>query len=750
MRLLAYILVTLTGWLGFISPAWAFTSAASAYPAVRAPHALALDPSLSDPAWQAGQLPEAAFADLTTRGPAPHATRVYLLYDDTNLYVGFKMEQRGTPLVASQATNDVGFGSDDFVGVGLDPGGSGAQVYFFEVTPRGVRYEQAAENVRYRPQWQAAATPTADGWNAVMILPLHVLRISSTRSDWRINFLRAVASSGEHYSWSFDGIMQDASTANGWPLFTDARFWPHLTGVRAKIAAASRPKTRLDVYGLSSSGGDRTEFVQANGAVLQQNPRVTGLDVSVPLTSTMNFVGTLAPDFSNVEIDQQTIAPQEFQRALLEYRPFFSQGAAFINPNSAPVGGILGAANVIFYSPGVGTFDYGGKVEGTFGDQSLGLLNFRGYDQTTGNEFDDTAFGYKHSVPDRTFMYWGDGVLAHHSVFGDDTTLEGGVAGRNLKTGLVWALDDAVETGTFLPGGIAHSTNGLIDFHKPNWETLLSYVDISPNYGPIDGFTTNSDIRGLTGFVNLLGATPGIKNFGLFAAGDRYTDESGAVHQADSGIFLNATFKDGISLNGAGPQVGLLRNYAIPAGPGCSGKIIGSTYYTGFPCYLDGRTDAFNLFFVPVGYRDGSPSPTDGSFAWGTFGRSPVDNGIQYVHLFTLTHSLPLTRMFSVGLEYDGTYERDLLSGVLESQWLRRVSLGINLSPDSNATLSFRSINGIGGFSPQQGHNIAAAFHKRFKNGNELYVNYGTPAAYTTLNRLIVKYLFHVGADAGT
>ena len=105
----------------------------------------------------------------------------------------------------------------------------------------------------------------------------------------------------------------------------------------------------------------------------------------------------------------------------------------------------------------------------------------------------------------------------------------------------------------------------------------------------------------------------------------------------------------------------------------------------------------------------------------------------------------------SLGLEYDGTYERPIAgSGSLDSQWLRRISLGYNLSPESSVTLAFRSINGLGGFATQVGSNFAVGFHDRFRGGNELYVDYGTPAASTTLHRLIIKYVFHAGADAGT
>ena len=64
-----------------------------------------------------------------------------MLYDDHFLYVGFKAAQNPRSIAASQTTNDVGFGIDDFVGIGIDTSGAGSQAYYFETTPRGVRYE---------------------------------------------------------------------------------------------------------------------------------------------------------------------------------------------------------------------------------------------------------------------------------------------------------------------------------------------------------------------------------------------------------------------------------------------------------------------------------------------------------------------------------------------------------------------------------------------------------------------------------
>ncbi|MGR4065697.1 MAG: hypothetical protein ACLQPV_09680 [Vulcanimicrobiaceae bacterium] len=747
-RPLVPIVLTFAAALSFTPPAAAAVNREFSFPVARAAHPLALDPSLADPAWQAGKVPNGPqpWEDVTTRGPAPHATTAYMLYDDHYLYVAFQAEQQGTPVVATQSTNDGGFGIDDFVGVALDPSGTGTQAYFFETTPRGIRYEQASENTRYRPHWQAAAAVNSatGSWSAVLIVPLDVLRIRpGAKQSWRVNFVRQVAAKAEHYSWAYDGIMQDAGAGN-WPVFTDARFWAQATGFDFDGKATVRPKPRLDVFGAASVGSDRHLFQQANGDFLPEPARPVGLDVSVPITQTINFVGTLHPDFSNVEIDQQTIAPQEFRRQVLEYRPFFAQGANYLEPvaNGANSGSVLAAPGLVFYSPDIGPFEDGGKVEGTFGNQSFAALTFHGYDVVTDNPFDDTAFGYQHALGDHSFLYWADGVLAHHGSQGDDTTIETGAAGRNNKSGFVWAVNHDFEDGSWVPQGSATSTNGFLDVHKPNYEVLGGYVDISPNYNPIDGYTANSDIRGLEGFANVTGSTHSIKNWNLFVGADRLMDDSGAIHQADTQIGFNAAFKDGFSIDGLGPNVGLLREYGIPAGPGCTGAIVGQSYFTGFPCYKDGVTNRFNLFAIPIGYGDGTPTPIDASTSWGPYGTN-------YQHLYSFTTTRPFGHKIVVGLEYDGSLQRAFSNGELNSQWLRRISLGYQATADSAFTVGLRDINGTGGFSTP-GINFSAGYAARLHGGDELYVNWGTPAANATLDRLIVKFVFHAGAESGT
>jgi hypothetical protein len=157
-----------------------------------------------------------------------------------------------------------------------------------------------------------------------------------------------------------------------------------------------------------------------------------------------------------------------------EYRPFFTQGANFLNPSAASFSSPTSPNNEVFYSPRIGPFDAGAKIEGAFGQQSFGLLGFRGFDETTGNKFNDIAYGYKHALADRTFEYWADGVMAHHSLAGDDTTTDVGLFGRNASSGFEWGDGQTFERGSWVPDThVAHSSNTFIDVNKPNYLAVV-------------------------------------------------------------------------------------------------------------------------------------------------------------------------------------------------------------------------------------------------------------------------------------
>ena len=286
----------------------------------------------------------------------------------------------------------------------------------------------------------------------------------------------------------------------------------------------------------------------------------------------------------------------------------------------------------------------------------------------------------------------------------------------------------------------------FVDRHKDDLEFNGGYLDVSPNYNPIDGYTSNSDIRGPQFYANATGATPAIKNYIVLFETDRFLDDSGAVHQADTQVFLNATFKNLFSFDGVGEAVGQLRSYGIPAGPGCSGPILYQSSFTGYPCYRDGVTQPFNLYQVPIGYRDGTPVTGRCKLSVGTV-RRQLRPSVYDRH--------EPARSPDASASGWNTTERTSAHSPMASSTRSgcgafRWATTSRMRAASASNFATSTASAASPHQTQIGNNLAVAFHQRFQTGNELYVNFGSPASGATLNRLIVKFVLHEGADEGT
>lgn len=113
---------------------------------------------------------------------------------------------------------------------------------------------------------------------------------------------------------------------------------------------------------------------------------------------------------------------------------------------------------------------------------------------------------------------------------------------------------------------------------------------------------------------------------------------------------------------------------------------------------------------------------------------------------YSTSASRPLGSRFSIATQFAGAYGRTISGGVRNSQWLRLISRGDNLGPESNVALELRSVTGsVNGLTTIPGVNFAVSYHDKFASGDDLFVAYGTPAAMQSLKRLIVKFILHEG-----
>ncbi len=701
----------------------------------------AQDAALTDPVWSTA-VRATGFANATQREPARNATTALLLYDDKNLYVGFIAEQKDAPLTTSQAVNDVGYGLDDEVTISIDPSGSNSRMYAFTSTPAGVRYEFSSESSRYQPPWKTVASVTSDGYRVMMTIPLADMRVGNGKTQkWRINFSRYIAAHNDLLTWAYDAGSTSYCSNNsyGTTIYCDSTRWPILTDI-ALSGVGKAPPPYADVYALGSAGGDRNVFETTPQNFTDQHERNFGLDATLPFTRSMAFVLALAPDFSNVETDQATIAPQEFAIQYTEYRPFFAQGSNYIS--SLPSIGVNGPSNQMFYSPSLGIVDDGFKVEGTAGQSAIGVLD------TKGDGFNDQAFGYSFQKPDGTLQFALQGVDANHPDV-TDRTLGIGSFYQNLHSGISAIVSYEQETGTLVSApSLGHQLLLGEITNYGLWQYGVLYRDVGPDFNPVDGYTANQDIRGPQAFAVYTGIAKqqsAIKFYRFSVVADRFVDRSGAARQVDTSESAAIELKNLLKLT-LSTDASELR-----------------TYSQAYPFYTGGTNFAFDTNQISLNYRDGTPSPTDAYYSFGPFAVAcaglpafplPCADAVNtYAAAYTQQYSLTTTRAFAHGLgvtlQYAGTLERPF-TGVSDAQFLRRLSLTRALGGDAQVALSLQDINGTGGFAAP-GTNLAVSYHKRFKNQSQLYFEYGSPASYHTLQRFILKYVYHIGAGgAGT
>lgn len=293
--------------------------------------------------------------DFAYRRHASEPTIVYLAEAGQAFYVAFDVHQRERRTV-DQNTNGAGVLNDDHVSLALFPEGTEGFVYIFRANPNGARDQSSSENSAYAPQWQAVGRKTPYGYVVTMRIPFDVMR-SGGSTKWRAQFLRVTVASGERDIWSYDPAMQ---------ADVDVNYVGTLNGMDAGKGSA-RPPARLQVYSLGemaapSLGGGTSRV---------------GADLSLPVTSTASFVATLHPDYSNVEIDQQSVAPQEFPRFYQEVRPFFTQIGSQFNGHFS-----CWNCPMTLYTPGIPEFGQRYAVEGTQGPATFAAFDAIGPQRT--------------------------------------------------------------------------------------------------------------------------------------------------------------------------------------------------------------------------------------------------------------------------------------------------------------------------------------------------------------------------------
>ena len=638
--------------------------------------------------------------DFTYRHPATEQTTVFVAQDSTALDVGFVVAQKES-LTEAQETNGPGVANDDNVTVYLFPQGAGGFAYSFSANPRGARYQTSTENTAYSPQWTATSKVTPTGYSVTMRIPFSLMRSAGSKV-WRAEFARTTVISGSTAIWAFTPGQRAVNDPSYAGTLRDVA--PHVQTAAAPV----RPQSRLQLYTL----GELTTHAQGG-----DTSRV-GADLSLPITPTASFVSTFHPDYSNVEVDQQTIAPNAYQRQFNEVRPFFTQLTQYYNF-------AIGCINCpqSLYTPIIPTFRDGYAIEGT-----QGALSFGSYD-TTGFDRNDEATALNYYVKGLSSKYALDfqqvGVdqPGFHDVV--DTFTTGYVSKRsNLFLYANGGQDRGTDVTSANLGNYYEVGTG---YASPITVASLSYQSVGAQYLPADGFVAQSDTAGLETTLTQnwnFSPTAFVHDITYSWYGTHFRAHTGELDQTTASHTFTFDFRDQLRLN-------------VFAG---SSDIL----------VTSGQLLPFNANGVYLGYKAATTTPTFVQHLNGDYYHGKLDS-------WTYLTTQPLKRDVHVTLETDENQYTTAYPGESSGrQWLERATLDWQLNRNASFDIGARRLIGPNlpvsfappDFTPLNAANLTVAFHF-LTSKNEFYAVYGDPNSLSTKPALFLKWIRYIGAEKG-
>ena len=420
-----------------------------------------IDGTIGDEEWK--DVPQfKGLVDQQDGKPVPRTGDFRLGYDAKFVYFAAKLDDPNPKkIVATEYRVNQPLDGNDTVSLQLDTFGTLNDANIFTMNASGGTSIYIAGGRAAKREWLGEilckGRITETGWEVEARIPWAIMRLPGKGPhEIRFNVERFCPSLSRFFSWVCTQGSQ-SQNAGRWQM-------PDLPGEAAKTIKFL-PYTFL--------GADRQIGVVSN----------SGVDIRTPVTDKIDFVGSVNPDFRNVEGAVLNLGFSYFERLAQESRPFFLEGKDYFFSS-------FDAA--AFTSQRIQRFDLGEKMVGKLDNSTdLGFLNTTSY----GSQ-DATVFKIKHTFQPREF--------AEAMIVSD---LEKGADNQTTflqyqKPQGDWTFfgqhgltkDQAAGYGQRLNVGEYYYRDGLnMDFE---------YIDISPNYFPRLGFAPRTGYRGFSGNWN--------------------------------------------------------------------------------------------------------------------------------------------------------------------------------------------------------------------------------------------------------
>lgn len=252
--------------------------------------------------------------------PAKYQTKVYMAFDDNNLYVGIRCEAAGNNFITPSLKRDYSAGGSDNVTLVIDSFDDYTNAFVFGLNPHGVRREALISNGgidygrswsdSWDNKWRGDAFMGEDFWTCEFVIPFKTLRYKKGADKWNLNVYRFDSQSNEITTWV--QIPRNQTLIN-LAFVGDMKFEQPLKKAGGGVALIPYVTSRMSQ---DFEAGEKASFGFNAGG-----------DAKIALTSSLNLDLTVNPDFSQVEVDRQVTNLDRFEIFFPERRQFFLENA---------------------------------------------------------------------------------------------------------------------------------------------------------------------------------------------------------------------------------------------------------------------------------------------------------------------------------------------------------------------------------------------------------------------------------------
>ena len=335
--------------------------------AQRVQHRVTLDGKLDEADWQQCQVSRQFLVCYPEQLKKPsYDTRVMVLYDSVNLYIGavcyFSGHKRD--LQVQSMKRDFGFTDNELLSIFIEPfQNPHLPMPGFYVSPYGTQtdimyYNTVAYDYNWDAVWSARTSINDSAWTVEIAIPFSSLRYPRDSTVWSINFDRNIRDKGEYTGWSPWPMAYDPSRIIYGGLLTDIH--PPRQDVNLRLQPYALVKTS------SIEGQSRVTKPAIGGEVKWAMRSGTVADI------------TVNTDFAQADVDKQVVNLTRSSVFFPEKRQFFKENANLFS---------VGEDNMLqpFFTRSIGlnpagsplTIDGGLRLVHQSEKQSAGLLLMR-------------------------------------------------------------------------------------------------------------------------------------------------------------------------------------------------------------------------------------------------------------------------------------------------------------------------------------------------------------------------------------